>query len=149
MAHEPEATPEPEKSTGFLLQSAHRKLRAGHMEALKPFGLTIAHLSILGLILAKGLSQKHLQDLLGIDKSVMVHLIDDLEKRGLAERHSLPDDRRTNIVFLTPSGAEAVAVLGAAAKRVEDDFLSPLTKEQRDLLNQLLQTVTAQSGGDL
>jgi DNA-binding MarR family transcriptional regulator len=119
------------------------------MEALKPFGLTIAHLSILGLILAKGLSQKHLQDLLGIDKSVMVHLIDDLEKRGLAERHSLPDDRRTNIVFLTPSGAEAVAVLGAAAKRVEDDFLSPLTKEQRDLLNQLLQTVTAQSGGDL
>jgi DNA-binding MarR family transcriptional regulator len=131
-----------EQETGFLLQRAHRRLRMAHNEALGPMNLGIAHLAVLGLLSARGdLSQRQLIEIMDADKSTMVHLIDELEKQGLAERRPDPDDRRAYAVHLTEAGRTRLAEAGRIVKAVEDAFLAPLTAAERRRLNQMLKRI--------
>ena len=128
--------------TGFLLQRAHRRLRAALTEALRPWNLGVGHLGVLGLLYARGgLSQQQLIDLLEIDKSSMVYLVDELERQGLAERRPAPADRRAYAVHLTDQGRQRLAVIGAAVTRVQDAFLDPLSARERAQLNDLLRRI--------
>ena len=127
------------QETGFLLQRAHRRLRAALAEALAPLNLGVGHFAVLGLLFARGgLSQQQLIDILEIDKSSMVYLIDELEKQGLAQRRPAPSDRRAYAVHLSETGRERLTAGGKIVRRVQDEFLAPLQARERTQLNQLL-----------
>jgi DNA-binding MarR family transcriptional regulator len=127
------------RDTGFLLQRAHRRLRAALTDALVPYNLGVGHLGVLGLLHTRGdLSQQQLIGFLEIDKSTMVNLVDELERQGLAERQPAPGDRRAYAVRLTSVGRERLAVIGEAVTRVQDALLSPLSPAERARLNELL-----------
>jgi MarR family transcriptional regulator, lower aerobic nicotinate degradation pathway regulator len=127
------------QETGFLLQRTHRRLRAALAEALVPLHLGVGHFAVLGLLFARGgLSQQQLIEILEIDKSSMVYLIDELEKQGLAQRRPAPGDRRAYAVHLTDTGRERVATGGEIVRRVQSQFLAPLKARERTQLNQLL-----------
>ena len=86
-------------------------LSARMLEALEPFGLKTGAFSTLALIAANpGCSQTELARTLGMDKSAVVPIIDDLEAKGLAQRVRSPEDRRRH----------ALAVSGAAGTVIED-----------------------------
>jgi DNA-binding MarR family transcriptional regulator len=55
---------------------------------------------------ARGLSgtQLALAQQLGIDRTVMTYLLDDIERAGLVERRPDPADRRVKALALTPAG---------------------------------------------
>jgi len=128
------------KETGFLLQRAHRRLRQAHNEALRPMDMSIVHVAVLGLVATQGpMSQQKLIELLDVDKSTMVYIIDALEKQGLAERRSDPQDRRAHEIHLTPAGFTRLAEAGRIVKGVEDDFLKPLSAAAKKQFNALLQ----------
>jgi DNA-binding MarR family transcriptional regulator len=130
------------QETGFLLQRAHRRLRALLAEALLPLHLGVGHFAVLGLLFARGgLSQQQLIEILEIDKSSMVYLIDELEKQGLAERRPAPGDRRAYAVQLTETGRERLIAGGKIVRRVQDQFLAPLKGRERDQLNQMLRRI--------
>ena len=127
---------------GFLLQRAHRRLRAALNDALRPLDLNVGHLGVMGLLYSgEALTQQQLIDILGIDKSSMVHLIDELERQGLAERRSVPRDRRAYAIHLTAAGYERLNVVGRLARDVQERFLAPLTaREQAQLIGLLDRT---------
>jgi DNA-binding MarR family transcriptional regulator len=130
------------RETGFLLQRAHRRMRAAIAEALLPLELGVGHFGILALLFTReGLSQQQLIEILEIDKSSMVYLIDELEKQGLAERRPAPADRRAYAVYLTPQGRERVIQAGQIVGRVQSEFLSSLKPRERDQLNKLLRRI--------
>ena len=56
----------------------------------------------------------------------MVALVDALEAKGLVERHRSAQDRRRNIVELTPAGQDCLRRAGRARDKVEREFLAPL-----------------------
>ena len=125
--------------TGFLLQRAHRRLRAAHNEALRPLGLSIAHVAVAGLLADHGdLSQRQLLETMDADKSTMVNLIDELESQGLVERRRDPHDRRAHAVHLTDAGRRRLVGVGELVARIENDFLAPLSMRERSRLNDLL-----------
>src|SRR5262245_23191238 len=127
------------QQTGFLLQRAHRRLRDALTQALRPWHLNVGHLGVLGLVYARGaLTQQQLIDALEIDKSSMVHLVDELERQGLAERRRAPTDRRAYQVHLTDRGRERLVAIGAAVTTVQEGFLAPLSAHERAHLNELL-----------
>jgi DNA-binding MarR family transcriptional regulator len=133
-----------EDELGFLLQRAHRRLRAAHNHALAPSALSIAHVAVLGLVSAHGaLTQRQLIDVLEVDKSAMVYLIDELERQKLVERRPAPGDRRANAVHLTAHGSKRLAATGAIAARVQAEFLAPLTARERSTLRALLGKLVA------
>lgn len=128
--------------TGFLLQRAHRRLRAAHNEALRPVGLSIAHVAVAGLLADRGdLSQRQLLEIMDADKSTMVNLVDELEAQGLVERRRDPRDRRAHAVHLTEAGRRRLVTIGELVARIEETFLAPLSTRERSRLNDLLRRV--------
>jgi DNA-binding MarR family transcriptional regulator len=128
--------------TGFLLQRAHRRLRAAHNEALRPLSLSIAHVAVAGLLADRGdLSQRQLIEIMDADKSTMVNLVDSLESQGLVERRRDPRDRRAHAVHLTEAGRRRLVTVGELVASIEDDFLGPLSMRERSRFNDLLRRV--------
>lgn len=117
-------------------------MRAALADALQPLGLGVGHFAVLGLLFARGgLSQQQLIEILEIDKSSMVYLIDELEKQGLAQRRPSPGDRRAYAVHLTETGRERLVAGGKIVSQVQNKFLAPLKTRERATLNQLLRQI--------
>jgi DNA-binding MarR family transcriptional regulator len=78
---------------------------------------------------------------LGIDRTVLTYLIDDLERLDLVARHPDPADRRSRLVVATDQGRHTWRQLQDELRRVEAHVLSPLsgpdTTSFLALLNQL------------
>ena len=131
-------------SSTFLLKRLGWMITDRSHDALKPIGLTGQHYAVLSL-LDEGMreTQGEIADTLGYDRSHLVGLLDELEEKGYAERRRDQADRRRQLVTLTPSGKETLAVLRATLKKVEKEFLAPLDTEQRQMLHGLLLELTS------
>jgi DNA-binding MarR family transcriptional regulator len=76
-------------------------------------------------------SQLALAQHLGIDRTVMTYLLDDLEAAGLIERHPDPADRRARRIVATAHGATMLTELDDRLRDVEARVLDPLDVEER------------------
>jgi len=83
-------------------------------------------------------SQAALAHHLGVDRTVMTYLLDDLEAAGLVERRPDPADRRARRVALTAAGSTRLRELKAGLHDVEDRLLGPLDDDERAVLRALL-----------
>jgi DNA-binding MarR family transcriptional regulator len=83
---------------------------------------------------------------LGVDRTVMTYLLDDLEKAGLVERKPDPADRRARRVALTEDGRARLCDVERRLRRVEEHVLGPLDPAERDTLRTLLQRVAVATG---
>lgn len=112
-----------------------------------PLGLHPRHFGMLSQIAAnEGRSQQALGSALGIHRSALVALVDDLEQRGLAERRRDPGDRRANALHLTAAGRRMLAKLERAAEEDEAELLAALDAPERAQLISLLQRVAESQG---
>jgi DNA-binding MarR family transcriptional regulator len=108
-------------------------------EASTPGGLRPRHLHALGTLSDRGpLSQQGLGEVLSLDPSNVVGLLNELEERGLITRRRDPSDRRRHIVELSTTGEEALADAYVRLGLVEDDLLAALSAEERATLHELL-----------
>ena len=125
--------------TGFLLGYLGEKSRRNFIAQLEPLGFHPREFGLM-TVLAKrpGITQQDLAALARVDPSSMVAILDDLEKRGIAERRVDPEDRRRRSVHLTPKGKEQMQVLQREARKAAKAFLEPLSEEERAALNALL-----------
>jgi DNA-binding MarR family transcriptional regulator len=83
-------------------------------------------------------SQAELGRRLSIDRSDMAATARELEQAGLVQRTRDADDRRRNLVLLTPAGVFALRQLDAHVSQAQDDLLAPLTPAERSELTRLL-----------
>jgi DNA-binding MarR family transcriptional regulator len=124
--------------TEFAGQLFFRIWRATHTrtaEALASIGLTPALFALLNVIAAReGAIQQELGSALGIDRSTMVSLIDQLESAGLARRRPAATDRRAREIAITPKGRRLLQRARGLISQVEDEVLAALTAEERDEL---------------
>ena len=77
-------------------------------------------------------SQLALAQHLGVDRTVMTYLLDDLEAASLIERRPDPADRRARRIVATEKGNELLASLNDRLRSVEGHLLAPLDAEKRD-----------------
>jgi len=123
----------------FLLYRAAEQSHALANDMLARVELSARQVGILTLVTEREpMTQKALGDMLRIDRTSMVTLIDDLEGKGFVVRQRHPRDRRAFLVWPTESGRtakiEAVAILDEQQRR----FLAPLTAAERQQLGALL-----------
>jgi MarR family transcriptional regulator, lower aerobic nicotinate degradation pathway regulator len=83
-------------------------------------------------------SQAALSRRTGIYRSDLVAVTNELAGRGLIERAPDPDDRRRNVITLTPQGRRYLRRLDKLVATLQDDLLAPLTPPERDQLVRLL-----------
>lgn len=124
---------------GFLLarhgQIANTRMRI----ALATTGLGPRHCYALTQLADNGsMSQQALLEALAVDPSILVAILNDLEREGLAERRRDPADRRRHIVEMSRKGAAVVRRIDRAAAGVEDDMFANLDDDERAQLHGLL-----------
>ena len=76
-------------------------------------------------------SQADLGRSTGIDRSDVTAALAELESRNLIERTVDPENKRRNIVTLTPEGVERLDELDLVVGTIQDELLAPLTATQR------------------
>jgi len=123
----------------FLLKRLGMTAKERALAAYQETGLHPYHHAILAL-LDEGSreTQGAIATALGYDKAQLVGLLDELEQGGLVERRRDPADRRRQLVRMTPAGRKTLARLRRLSNRLEDEFLSSLSENERLELHALL-----------
>ena len=141
ISHPPSPAPIPESladETGYLLRRAY--VHAGRWAAAAmPEGVAIRDYEALQTLADLGpCSQRRLSELLWVNRTIMVKLIDALESDGLVERRRDPADRRSYALELTPAGEHTRAELSTAADAAEAGLTAPLSAQGQTALRKLL-----------
>jgi DNA-binding MarR family transcriptional regulator len=110
----------------------------------KPAGLRPVHLRAIMELSNGPLSQHDLGEILGIEPTRLVVLLNELDAAGYIERQRDPGDRRRHIVALAQACPERLAALQSEVSAIEDRVFGVLTTSEREQLQALLARVSAQ-----
>jgi DNA-binding MarR family transcriptional regulator len=83
-------------------------------------------------------NQAAIAERIGVDRTVMTYLLDELETKKLVVRTPDPLDRRSRRVTLTPKGATILADLTERVRQVERRILADLTDAESEQLRSML-----------
>jgi DNA-binding MarR family transcriptional regulator len=92
-------------------------------------------------------SQSELAEVLGIEPTNLVILLNDLESSGLVERRRSTADRRRHIVVLTDAGARMLTDVEQVVADIENRMFATLGSDERSTLYTLLQRAAAAASG--
>src|SRR5437868_10449005 len=111
-------------STLFLLKRLGFKAKEQAMDAYEAAGLHPYHHAVLALLdEGERETQGEIADALDYDRGQLVGLLDELEDRGLVQRERDKQDRRRQIVRLTPAGRRELGKARSLSARLDDEFL--------------------------
>ncbi|MFY9469109.1 MAG: MarR family winged helix-turn-helix transcriptional regulator [Solirubrobacterales bacterium] len=131
--------PHAKRSVGFMLSKLGMVVSNQFHQSLARIGVDPGQCHLMLLINQReGQSQQALAEELSIPKSRMVALVDDLERRGFAERRQNPEDRRQHALYLTESGRKIYGEAMKIAAEHERRVCSTLTAAQRETMLALL-----------
>jgi DNA-binding MarR family transcriptional regulator len=138
----------PEKNSVALLLvqlGFHVAQRFG--ERLAPLGIEHRQAGMLSRLAAnQGRSQQAIAELIGVNATRMVFLIDELEGLGLVERRRNPADRRSHALYLTEAGTAMLERVKAVTAEHEAWIGAGLSDVERARLLGLLRTVAHEQG---
>jgi DNA-binding MarR family transcriptional regulator len=98
---------------------------------LRPLGVSPAGGLVLGLLRDHGpLSPSALGDKLIVTRATVTGVVDSLERRGYVERTPNPQDRRSLLIRLTPSGRKVLAEVRSIVHDHERDWMQEFTDEE-------------------
>ncbi|MFJ2832288.1 MarR family winged helix-turn-helix transcriptional regulator [Streptomyces sp. NPDC087263] len=101
-------------------------------ERLAAEGLTRNHYSVFSCLADQdGLAQADVGRATGIDESDLVRLLNSAEELGLVRRSRDPDNRRRNLVSLTPEGHTTLKRLDETVRQANEALLAPLSESER------------------
>lgn len=126
---------------GALLTIAARTGQELARKRLRPLGLSVQLCGVLNLLGEGPVSQQELGEQLGIDRTTMVELIDELEAKGAVVRRRNQSDRRSYALGLTPSGRLLQKRAARAFDAASDEFFGPLKASERSALGAMLRRV--------
>lgn len=86
-------------------------------------------------------TQVQLADYLGVDRSVIPYVVDDLVEAGFADREPDPSDRRIRTVVVTPAGLELLKRVQTDLAAAEAELLGPLSRDQQSAFRALIASV--------
>lgn len=123
----------------YLLKRAQLGLDGLHEELLGPLGVNHRELAVLLLLDAREPeSQQQVAGRLGVDRTTMVALIDELEGKGLVARRPDAADRRRNVIALTGAGRKTLRRATRASDEAEGRLLDGLDEVEAAQLRALL-----------
>ncbi|MET0681045.1 MAG: MarR family transcriptional regulator [Burkholderiales bacterium] len=123
---------------GYQLRLAQLAVFRDFERSAGDLGVSPGRFGLLALVEANpGVSQSRLAHAVGLDRSTMVAVLDQLEDRELVERRDGPD-RRTNGLWLTREGKRLVAQLKRRITEHEARIAGRLTPAERATLFRLL-----------
>jgi DNA-binding MarR family transcriptional regulator len=133
--------------TGIALTTLGESFSRQIREVLAEHDLKPRQLRILDLLADRGpIGQRELAELMGIDHSVLVNLLNPLEAAKQVKRERDTVDRRRHMVTIAAAGRRRLAQADQAFRDAEDAFFAPLGAEEREQLHALLSRLRDAAG---
>lgn len=123
---------------GILPRLAGYQLRMAQIAIFRDFADSIGDLDVtpglFGVLVIidanPGLKQSELARAAHLDRSTVVSIIDNLERRGLVERRPAQNDRRSNALFLTGPGTTLLKTLKQRVAEHEKRLVKHLSDDE-------------------
>lgn len=131
----------------FLLTQLGTHAAARFAERVGAIGLDPPTVGLLRMIARQpGRSQQSLAEELGVVRSRVVALVDNLEGKGLVERHRSPVDRRNHELRLTAEATRVLARMREIGVAHEREICAALSPDEHARLRELLEAIAEQQG---
>ena len=127
---------------GYNLKRAYVIVRTDFRETLGEDGLSARVFSALSLAVRyPNITQSELARRMGIERSGLVAIVDELEGRDYLKRAAVPGDRRVQALLPTEAGRQAYSEAIKAVRAHEDRLFSGMTRAERETLLTLLKKI--------
>src|SRR5215472_5665965 len=131
----------------FLLVQLGMEAARQFAERLAPLGVEPRHVGMLTRLAAnEGKAQQVIGELIGLNPTQMVFLVDELEGRGFVERRRNPADRRSHALYLTQAGRDMLAKVRSVTRAHEAKLGASLSQSEQDQLTELLRRIAHDQG---
>jgi DNA-binding MarR family transcriptional regulator len=128
---------------------AHQRARAAANDRLRTLGLDLRHVGVLAALATGGpMTQRRLSDVVELDRSSMVYVVDRLEELRLVKRLPSPSDRRAYDVTITDAGSSRLGEASAVAMAVMDELLEGFEPAEIAMLDDLLRRIVDRPAAD-
>lgn len=127
---------------GKLRNKLHRLMKQRYA-AEANIKLTVEEFILLTMIRAK--TDQILQNIAiatGKNKSVVMRMIDSLEKKGLVKRTVNPEDRRENLLSTTDMGEQVVAEYHKIEKKLSCELLKGIPEEKVEVFFEVVEEIS-------
>ncbi|MGD1105028.1 MAG: MarR family transcriptional regulator [Terriglobia bacterium] len=129
----------PDQRTAFLLQRAHQWTNRTFNEALRTLQIDTPHFEVLSALAAcEALTQTQMARCLDIDRSVIVGIVNQLERLGLAQRHPIPRNRLAHTAQITREGRQRLYAAQKIAVPAGGKIFAGLSQSEREQLDRTL-----------
>lgn len=130
---------------GYNLKRAYIIVQTDFREALGKDGLSARVFSALSLTVKfPNITQSELARMMGIERSGLVAIVDELEERGYVKRAAVPGDRRVQALVPTDIGRQAYGSAIDIVRAHEDRLFVDMTAAEKTTLLGLLKKVRQQ-----
>ncbi|WP_316014458.1 MarR family transcriptional regulator [Roseobacter sp. HKCCA0434] len=129
---------------GYNLKRAYMIVQADFRATLGEGGLSPRVFSALSVCVSHPhITQSELARLIGIERSGLVAIVDELEEKRFLRRVPVPNDRRVQALVPTDAGRAAHGEAVAAIRAHEDRLFADMTGEEKQTLLILLRKIRA------
>jgi DNA-binding MarR family transcriptional regulator len=116
-------------------------------QTLAPLDLRLRHYQLLRLLHFDGPRlQSTIGPVLGVDRTTVVALVDQLEKMKLAKRERSLDDRRAYLISATAKGKRIAIKATELVGQVEATMFAPLSVEEQNVVRKLSARLLSEPG---
>ena len=84
------------------------------------------------------LTQKEISEIIHVEKSSMVQIIDYLENLGFVKRALNPKDRRQKFIYLTEKARKDISQINNAYEKADEFFFNQISKKEIKIFKQSL-----------
>jgi len=124
---------------GHLIRRLQQIAVAIFMDEFKGLEITpVQYMALVAIRDRRGLEQQAIADLIAIDRSSAGRVLQFLEERGLIQRVTPVNNRRTKQAFVTPAGLRLVNAGAKPIRRAEERILQVLNGKEQHQFTQLL-----------
>lgn len=149
MTDDATASPAMPEHRGFALLLVQLGMEAARQfgEQLAPLGVEPRHVGMLTRLAAnEGKAQQVIGELIGLNPTQMVFLVDELEGRGFVERRRNPADRRSYALYLTPAGRDMLSKVQETGRVHQARLGASLSESEQEQLTELLRRIARDQG---
>jgi DNA-binding MarR family transcriptional regulator len=149
MTDDATASPAMPGHPGFALLLVQLGMEAARQfgARLAPLGVEPRHVGMLARLAAnEGKAQQAIGELIGLNPTQMVFLVDELESRGFVERRRNPADRRSYALYLTPAGQDMLGQIQEVAQAHQAQLGRSLSDSEQGQLTDMLRRIARDQG---
>jgi MarR family transcriptional regulator, temperature-dependent positive regulator of motility len=132
------------RHTGSLVRRAQQRHVAIWLEEVSTEVTSVQYAALAVLHQTPGINQRQLGDELDLDRSTIADLVARMVRNALIERSDDPDDKRSNILFLTAAGKKQFTTLRPRVDKLEHILTAALSPQESAELRRLLSVMLSE-----